>query len=128
VALLFATTVAPASAHAQKRERDRITREELLASTYSELDLYGAIRSLRPHFLRQPQGARTFGGSVVRLVSVYVNGIRQTGVEALRTLNARDVDEITYLEPTRSENEYGPRANGGAIVVKLNRGGRDLHE
>ena len=37
----------------------------------------------------------------------------------LVTIMAKDVKEVRYLDPNRSQNEYGTTANGGAIVVKL---------
>jgi hypothetical protein len=104
---------------AQKRQRDRITREEILKSAHGELDLFQVIRSLRPHFLAPPPGVRTLGGADAPApVSVYVDGRRETGIDALRTMMAHQVDEVRYLDPARSENEFGPRANGGALLVK----------
>ena len=119
--------LAPAESLAQKRNRDRITRQEILSSPHRDLDVYQVIRSLRPHFLSRPPGVRTLGGSYgPEPVAVYVDGVRETGVAALRTLAATRVEEVRYLDPTRSENEFGPRANGGALVVKLYKQPRDL--
>jgi hypothetical protein len=111
---------APSDAMGQKRQRDRISREEILNSPHKDLDLYQVVRALRPHFLEPPPGVRTLGGSYgPSPVAVYVDGTRETGIDALRTLAALRVDEVRYLDPTRSENEFGPRANGGALVIKL---------
>ncbi len=115
----------PSDAVAQKRQRDRITREEILSSPHKDLDLYQVIRALRPHFLERPPGVRTLGGSYgPSPVAVYVDGARETGVDALRTLSAVQVEEVRYMDPTRSENEFGPRANGGALVIKLRKESR----
>lgn len=116
----------PRESLAQKRQRDRITREEILSSAHKDLDIYQVIRSLRAHFLEPRPGVRTLGGSYVEGVSVYIDGKRDTGLDALRTLMAKDVGEVRYLDPTRSENEFGPKAKGGAVVVKLYKAPRDL--
>lgn len=113
----------PSESAAQKRQRDRISREEIVSAPHRDLDLYQVIRSLRPHFLEPPPGVRTLGGAYGPApVAVYVDGARETGIDALRTITASRVDEVRYLDPTRSENEFGPRASGGAVTVRLYRG------
>ncbi len=112
--------LAPAEGAAQKRQRDRITQEEILKSAHSELDLFQVIRSLRPHFLKPPPGVRTLGGAnPPAQVVVYVDGRREIGIDALRTIMGPQVEEVRYLDAARSENEFGPTANGGAVLVKL---------
>jgi hypothetical protein len=100
-----------------KRERDVITREELLVA-HSMVDLYQAIRGLRPQFLAPPPGART------RVVgtSVYVDGVRQTSLESLRTIPTAFVQRVQYLDPNRAESEFGHRAAGGAVMVTTTEG------
>ncbi len=110
--------VAPSSSLAQKKSRDLITREEILKSYQANLDVFAVIRALRPHFLAAPRGVRSLGGGGTAALAVYVDRIRQTGVDQLRQMMAASVEEIRYLDPTRSESEYGITANGGAIVVK----------
>ena len=127
--LLSAASLAimPGQALAQKRQRDRITREEILSSAHRELDVYQVIRSLRPQFLEPPRGVRTLGGSSGPApVAVYIDRKRDIGLEALRTLMARDVEEVRYLDPSRSESEFGPTASGGAVLVRLYRARRDV--
>jgi hypothetical protein len=110
----------PCESVAQKRQRDRITREEILSSPHRDVDIYQVIRGLRPHFLEPPPGVRTLGGAYApNAVAVYVDGVRETGVDALRMLTAVRVEEVRYLDPTRSESEFGPRASGGAVAVRL---------
>jgi hypothetical protein len=112
--------LAPAESLSQKRQRDRITREEILKSAHSELDLFQVIRSLRPQFLAPPPGVRTLGGANAPApVAVYVDGRRETGVDALRTMMAFQVEEVRYLDATRAENEFGPTVSGGAVLVKM---------
>lgn len=115
---------APSAADAQKRQRDRITREEIESSPHKDLDLYQLIRSIRPHFLEPPKGVRSFGNSRAPYtpIAVYIDGRKETGLDALRTLAPLAVDDVRYFEPTRAESEFGPNAAQGAVVVKLRKG------
>lgn len=115
---LLATS--PSEGLAQKRQRDVISRDEIMSSAQKDRDLFQVIRALRPHFLQAPKGIRTLGGSMgIAPLAVYVEGRRETGVESLNVLAAKDVQEVRYLDPARSENQFGIAANGGALVVKL---------
>ena len=108
----------PATAHAQqKKSRDLITREEIESSPQKDQDIYAVIRSLRPHFLAPARGVRTLGNSTSRM-SLYVDGVRETDAAALKNIMASTVAEVRYLDPTQSESEFGPEANGGAVIVK----------
>jgi hypothetical protein len=109
----------PDTAPAPKTQRDVIMRDELLASARSDLDLYQAIRSLRPHFLVPAPGVRR--ASAPTAIAVYLDGVRQAGVESLRSIGAGFVEEVRYLSPTASQNELGVAASGGAIMVKMHR-------
>ena len=119
--LLAAASLAasPADSLAQKRQRDVITADEIQGSAVKTADLHRAIRSLRPHFLTPARGVRTLGNSVVEPLAVYVNGARQSGEDALRTIQAASIEEVRYLDPNKAGNEFGPKASGGALVVKL---------
>lgn len=110
--------VVPGDASAQKKSRDVITQEEIEKSGQAEADLFVAIRNLRPHFLEAPRGVRTMGSGMIYPLVVYVNNIKQSGTDALSLIMAKDVKEVRYLDPSRSQGEYGVNANGGAIVVK----------
>lgn len=113
-----ALLVAVPAASAQKKSRDVILQDEIAKSGQLDRDLVAAIRSLRPHFLQPPRGVRSFGNSVTFPLVVYVDGIKQPGLDALQTILAKDVKEVRYLEPSQSTNRYGTTANGGAIEVK----------
>lgn len=117
--LLVAFVMAvPGAADAQKKQRDVITREEILKSAMPEGPLFAAIRELRPHMLEMPRGVRSLGGAGTAPLAVYVDRIRQPGVDALAQITANTVAEVRYMDPTRSQNEFGITANGGAIVIK----------
>jgi len=101
-----------------KTERNVITRVEILGSSFATADLYQAIRSLRPHLLAPPASVRS-RATTATPVAVYVDGMRQAGLDALRTLRASDVEEVRYLDPMAAQSELGPAASGGAMLIKL---------
>ena len=51
-------------------------------------------------------------------MAVYVDGVRETDANSLKSMPALSIDEVRYLDPSQSESEYGSMANGGAVVVK----------
>ena len=102
-------------------QRNLLTREEILNSTYRDLDLFQAVRGLRPSFLEPPPAPRSRASSGSLPTAVYVERMRQTGLAALRTLRASDVEEVRYLDPTASQSELGPTAAGGALIIKLHK-------
>ncbi len=114
-----AVAATPDDSLAQKRQRDVLTGQEIQSSAVKAGDLHRAIRSLRPHFLTPARGVRTLGNSIQEPLAVYVNGAKQTGEDALRTIQAESVEEVRYLDPNKAGNEFGPKASGGALVVKL---------
>jgi len=109
----------PGGGPPQKQLRDVLTRNEIMSSTASELDLFQAIRSLRPNLLSGPPGVRSPVSSASMPIAVFVDRVRQAGFETLRALPASVVEEVRYLDPTASQNEFGPSVSGGALLVKL---------
>src|SRR5207237_4217211 len=93
-------SAAPRTAHAQKKERDRIAREELLASNQADADLYSALRNLRPRFMEPPRGVRSLGNAMQSPTAVYVDGKYMGDLETLHTIPSNTVDDVRYLEPT----------------------------
>jgi hypothetical protein len=112
--------LAPAPGVAQKKQRDLITREEILSSSKKDQDLFQVVRALRPHFLLPPRGFRSTRGS--RPSVLYVNGNRTGELVQLRSILAVDVFEVKYLDPSRAENEFGIGHSGGAVLVTLVKG------
>ena len=104
---------------AQRRQRDVITREEIMASAHKDLDLYHVIRSVRPHFLQARPGVRSMGNSADPGIAVFVDRKRDIGLGALRSIRPAMVEEVRYLEPSKAESEFGFSASGGAVMVKL---------
>ena len=124
-------------AQAQKKDRNLITREEIITSAQKDGDLYQAIRSLRAHFLNKPRGQRTMdvqrggptgmqvGSSAALEPIVYLNGNKLGELNLLKNILAADVFEVRYLDPARAQDEFGADAGGGAVVVTLVKGIKD---
>jgi hypothetical protein len=109
----------PPKAPPPQSQRDILTREEILSSTANQGDLLEAIHSLRPTFLARPRNAVSKSSSAAAPLAVYVDRIRQSGVEALRSIAAGKVAEVRYLDPTASLNQFGPTASGGSLHIKM---------
>jgi hypothetical protein len=114
--------LAPADGLAQKKQRDLITREEVLQSGQRDMDLQRAVRSLRPHFLAAPRGQRTMGAAPPGELVLYIDGSRSGDLNGLKEIAAKDVQEVRYLEPSKAQERYGISHSGGAILVTLFKG------
>lgn len=134
VLVMAAAVALVPAAQAQKKDRNLITREEIITSAQKDSDLYQAIRSLRSHFLNKPRGQRTMdverGGPTGMQVGsskplepiVYLNGNKLGELNLLKNILASDVFEVRYLDPARAQDEFGADAAGGAVVVTLVKG------
>jgi hypothetical protein len=139
VALALPTAVQAQKDKAPKKERNRISREELAQAAERFGVLYDAVRNLRPHFVQaNNRGPRTTGigqtgvsgkteyglggggsNAVDATPTVYIDGVRSGEIEMLKSINTNAVVEVRYLSPAEAETELGPRNEGGAILVKL---------
>ncbi|MGE0441017.1 MAG: hypothetical protein AB7L66_16110 [Gemmatimonadales bacterium] len=104
---------------AQKRQRDVITREELMASAQKNEDLFGAVRALRPHMLQKPRGVRTMGAAPPAAVALYVEGNRMGDIDAMKNIPTINVEEVRYLEPGKAQDQFGIEVSGGAVVIRM---------
>jgi len=109
----------PAKPPSPQSQRDILTREEILGSTANQGDLLEAIHSLRPTFLARPRNVYSRSSSAAAPLAVYVDRIRQSGVESLRSIAAGKVAEVRYLDPTASLNQFGPTASGGSLHIRM---------
>ncbi|HEV8355870.1 MAG TPA: hypothetical protein VGQ17_03785 [Gemmatimonadales bacterium] len=129
-----------------KPDRDLITREELAEADAKFPDLFQAIMRLRPRFLSQNRGIRTMGiqpgsGSALMCDAVkerncaqrqivqapvspviYLDGMKSGDPDVLKGIRTGGVEEVRYLTPSRAAMEYGLGHDGGAILVKLDKG------
>jgi hypothetical protein len=81
-----------------------ITGEELQRLPAS--DLYTAIRTLRPGWLRVGENARVFQGPAAR-----------GSVSDLRNILTSDVEMIEFLTPTAAMGRYGVEGQNGVFLV-----------
>lgn len=120
VAAALCLAVAPQVAEGQKRkQKDVITEQEIDSSAFRDRDAFDMIKGLRPHFFEAPKGIRSMGNSNMSGLLLVVDNVRQTDILGLKGMRAKDVKEARYLDPDRSQNEFGAMYNGGAIVVKM---------
>lgn len=101
------------------RDRDLLTHAEIVSASREGSDLYEVLQAMRPHFLQAPLGIQR--GSAPQGTAVYVDSKRVGGIEALRTIFAGNINEVRYLGPTQAQNELGPTASMGALLVTLRR-------
>ncbi|HSQ30846.1 MAG TPA: hypothetical protein VLN49_13400 [Gemmatimonadaceae bacterium] len=94
---------------------DRLARQDLASMT--EMSLDDAVRRLRPEWLRVSPTDRQQAERGV--ASVYANGSYVGGLEALRLIPVRAVEEMRYLMPTAARSWFGMLCpcTGGVIVV-----------
>ncbi len=117
VALSACASSGGASQERRSSDPNRLTAEELERS--SQLDLFSAIRQLRPRWLTQRTPA-TFVSSTE--VAVIVDGIRQTGsAGVLSSIPVTTVEEARYMSASDATTQYGTDMAGGAIVVRTKR-------
>lgn len=102
-----------ATAPSPRRDRTRITREEIQARNAA--NVYELIQSLRPNWLRGQRGT----SSILRQVptKVYQDGILMGSVDYLRTLNPAHVTGMQYLDATEATQRYGTDHTAGAILI-----------
>ncbi len=98
---------------AERGSSDLLTRQEIAAIPAD--NAFDAVQRLRPEFLRER--ATGFGNSERPVV--YINGIRQGGVEVLRSIAASSVSEIRYLSAASASTRYGLNVSAGVIDVKV---------
>jgi hypothetical protein len=79
-----------------------------------------AVLRFRPEFLRGRVGAASTSPNGTPPI-VYVNGVREGDVSALRTIPAAIIDEIRYLSPVSASQEVGTYYPGGVIFVRTRR-------
>ena len=118
LALVAATLVmgcASQGASGTAAQRNVVTAQELAVA--GDVDLHEALTRVRPTFLRSRIGGGTTGVQAPEL-KVYFDGMRMDeGVEHLRSLAARNIQEVRFLEPQQANARFGGNNSGGALVI-----------
>ncbi|HEX8675513.1 MAG TPA: hypothetical protein VF710_26715 [Longimicrobium sp.] len=107
-----AQTAAAPAARAPRRDRNKVTEEELAGRT--EPDAYSFIQKAHPQWLRV-RGQSSM--SLSEQVWVYRYGAKIGGVGALRNVALTEVREIQYLDGSAATARFGPDHGSGAIVL-----------
>jgi hypothetical protein len=115
-ALLLAAACATQSAGAPATRHNLVTAEQL--DRAGNVNLYDALRTLRPNFLRTRAPAQ--GASAEVPIKVFIGGMQMIdGMDHLRQLMARAVQEVEFLEPHQANTRFGGNNSGGALVIVL---------
>src|SRR5688500_5487803 len=74
--------------------RNVITRAQIESANVQ--DAYEVVQRLRPEYLREQRGNPSLNAGP-QFASVYVDGVRRGGPEALRGLRPVEVEQITFV-------------------------------
>ena len=128
VLLVLALLVGAQTAEAQKKsrgDRNKITRVDLDEAGGTVISALDAVNLLRPMWLNPPMGrsaSSALGGGQSSATTatepvVYIDDMRQTTLDVLRTLKAVTIVEMKYLDQNRAIQMLGPGHEMGAIQV-----------
>jgi hypothetical protein len=79
-----------------------------------------AVLRFRPEFLRT-HGVPSAVDPNAGKATVYLDGVRQGGPDALRSIPVAAIHEIRYLSASAASDQYGPFYAGGVIAVRTRR-------
>jgi hypothetical protein len=112
--VLAATACAPATTGGRTSAGNApITAEELESSRAN--DVYSAVQSLRPRWLRVQQIATN---SASNAVVVYYGQSRLGGLESMRNVAIGDVSSVVFLRAAEAQLRFGNNHASGAIVLE----------
>ena len=96
---------------ARRGSSTRITQAEL--EPVMQLDIFDAIRRLRPNWLRSRGG---------QAPAVIIDGSPQMGgLDVLRSYQSADIEMLEYMSSSDATNRFGTGYQGGAILVTTRR-------
>ena len=99
------------SAASAPRNRDVVTRAQIEALNVG--DAYEVIQRMRRDYL-MGRGSGTRQSYAV----VYVDGVRKTGFDTLRSMRAANIEEIRFISAVDATTRFGTDHGGGAIEIK----------
>lgn len=98
-----------------RSEESLITREELATANAS--NLFDAIRQLRPRWMDRGGPTALLSPSAQSGLMVYVDRVREGGIDALRSIPLTMVESVRFLTASQAEGEFGLDNIRGAIHV-----------
>ncbi len=114
VALTVATLLVACALSGSSRaggSENVLTYDELVAT--NETDLFNAIQSLRPRWLR-PRGLTSV--SEVTVVTVFFDGSPRGDTSGLRGMQLTDIASVTYLSLSDAMFRFGTMAGSGGTL------------
>ena len=113
--LLLSSCIPPSYIDDQKRDRYRITEEEIKSVPQADT-AWDVLEYLRPNLLTRDRRRHVgFTGGMDALV--FINGARAGYKDRLRTIPAMDIIEIKYLDSIEAGGKYGFTSGGGVFLV-----------
>lgn len=112
VLVLAIAGCASGGASTQSSSPDTITQAEL--SGLEHLSAYEVVRRLHPNWLRA-RGQDSFRTKATP--RVYLNGVSTGDVGSLRSVSARAITRIDYLDARAATLRFGTDHSAGAILV-----------
>ena len=110
--------------HVTDSPRNTNARSDVLGSaelrSVSLSNALEAVRRFRPEFLRT-HGSLASVDPNAGMAMVYLDGVRQGGLDALRSIPVAPIYEIRYLSASAAADQYGPFYPGGVIAVRTRR-------
>lgn len=111
----------PHKLHAQHRQRNVLTADEIALEKESITTAYEAVQRLRPLWLHPHDLQRMPGQSSemiqVAPIKIYVNDFDVGDVDLLKTIPAETIFEMRWLSQNETASRYGPTDGQVAIVV-----------
>jgi hypothetical protein len=118
-AAVLIAACAPASSGgpgSRAAQHNVVTADEL--APMRTLTVYDALQRIRPTFLRS-RAVATETTPNPPLPTVFIDGVRTEGLDALRQVHADEVRVIRFYEPQDANTRFGTGNDGGAIEVTL---------
>ncbi|MBT7895499.1 MAG: hypothetical protein HN564_00720 [Flavobacteriales bacterium] len=113
--VLLSSCIPPSYIDNQKRDRYRITEEEIKSVPQADT-AWDVLEYLRPNLLTRDRRRHVgFTGGMDALV--FINGARAGYKDRLRTIPAMDIIEIKYLDSIEAGGKYGFTSGGGVFLV-----------
>lgn len=114
-----ATAARPAAAQSAPARSSRtvLLRTELSEVQQAEMDAYQAIRQFRPNMLLGTPAASMGAGGQGFGLTVFLNGNKQGGIDALQSIRMIEVEKIEYLNGSDATQKFGTGYGGGVIMV-----------
>ena len=119
LAVVAIVLLAPPTAEAQRRERNRISQEEIAAEK-SQSTTYDIVRTLRPQWFRE-SAARQMSGmgaaAAPATIILYIDGVKMDNVQLLNSIPPARVKEVRYLSPRDAHQRFGMGHEAGVIEL-----------